>query len=115
MVYAFFGIDTPYLARSRDGGLMWERLVAQPAIQPYASNFEFAVAGQTLYLYTSDYAGNARLVRSLDEGVSWQEADSAQLQGSHQLAVAPDGRLWLGFPGQVRAIDPAVLRWTAAN
>jgi hypothetical protein len=29
--------------------------------------------------------------------------------------VALDGRLWLGFSGQVRAIDPAALRWTAAN
>lgn len=114
-VYAFFGIDTPYLARSPDGGLTWERLAAQPAIQPYAPNFEFAAVGQTLYLYTSDYAGNARLVRSLDAGVSWQEADSAQLQGSYQLAVAPDGYLWFGFSGQVRAIDPAVLRWTAAD
>lgn len=114
-VYAFFGIDAPYLARSRDGGLTWERLTAQPAIQPYAPNFKFAVTGQTLYLYTSDYAGSARLVRSLDEGTTWQEADSAQLQSSHQLAVAPDGDLWLGFTGQVRAVDPASLRWAAAD
>lgn len=111
--YGFFGIDSPFLARSRDGGLTWEPLTTEPPIQPYAPNFRFAVAHQTLYLYTSDYVGNARLARSLDEGATWQEADITQLQGSHQLALATDGRLWLGRIGSAQVVDPANLRWTS--
>lgn len=113
-VYAYFGIDTPYLARSRDGGLTWEPLTAVPAIGPFAPNFKFAAAGRALYLYTSDYAGTARLARSLDEGTTWQEADQRSIQGTYQLAVGADGRLWLGRAGQVQGVDPDTLRWTDA-
>ncbi len=112
-VYAYFGIDSPSLARSRDGGLTWEPLTAAPAIGPFAPNFKFAVTGRTLYLFTSDYAGTARLARSLDEGTTWQEADQRSIQGSYQLAVGTDGRLWLGRVGQVQGVDPDALRWTA--
>lgn len=114
-VYAYFGIADPHLARSPDGGVTWERLSAQPPIQPYAPNFKFAVMGQTLYLYASEYTGSARLARSLDGGATWQEADGTTLQGSQQLALGPDGRLWLGFPGQVRTLDPDTLRWTSSD
>lgn len=71
--------------------------------------------GQTLYLYASEYTGSARLARSLDGGATWQEADGTTLQGSQQLALGPDGRLWLGFPGQVRTLDPDTLRWTSSD
>lgn len=114
-VYAFVGIDHPSLVRSRDGGMTWEPLTTVPALQPYAPYFRFAVSGHTLYLYTSDDAGHARLIRSADEGATWQEADSTLLMGSYQLALAPDGHLWLGFAGEARALDPANIRWTTGN
>jgi hypothetical protein len=105
--------DSCQLLRSRDGGETNRAVLALP---PYSYPLTLlARAGRReLYLYASGYPAS-QLYRSLDGGASWQAADLTPIPATTSVAVAPDGRLWFGSKGAVRAVDPATIVWTTLS
>ena len=111
-LYAYFDQATPFIAASRDGGATWRSSATPPELGRYIWPFDFQAAGKTLYLYASNFEGAAALWRSTDEAATWQAADPRALKGTYQMALAPDGTLWLAVRGGVRSVNPLRLTWS---
>jgi hypothetical protein len=105
--------DRCQLLRSRDGGETHQAVLVQP---PYSGSLALLArtGRRELYLHSVG-SSDSRLFRSLDGGSTWQAADAGVLRDATSIALAPDGRLWLGSIGSVRAIDPDSLSWSAVS
>jgi DNA-binding beta-propeller fold protein YncE len=107
------GSDSCQVLRSQDGGETHQAVLALPSYSYPVTLLARAGRGE-LYLYAGGYPA-PQLYRSLDRGASWQAADLAAIRDTTSMAVAPDGRLWFGRKGLVRAVDPAEIGWSAVT
>ncbi|MCZ7572663.1 MAG: hypothetical protein M5U01_29250 [Ardenticatenaceae bacterium] len=115
-LYALFGSGERHVMRSRDAGLTWALADSGLTLPPYVFGLELTGHEGTLYLYRSDYSGESQLFRSFDEGSSWQAADPESVRGTVSLAVAPDGRLWLGLlKGGIRSLAAPDVAWAESR
>ncbi len=119
-LYGQFDFAQPRLWRSGDGGLTWN--VTAAPLPPYVFSTLLVADGDTIYLYQRSYdAGSATtresalLLRSRDGGSHWETAAPAATAGTTAFAVAPDGRLWFGAKGSVRAAEAGRITWSEAQ
>jgi hypothetical protein len=109
--YGFFGYREAQLMRSPDRGRTWQPIGSEIGFGTYVPAPQLVERAGVLYLYCHDYPSN-RLLRSLDGGDNWQEADALDVADSSAFAVGPDGRLWFGRrQGGVGWTEPQMMRW----
>jgi hypothetical protein len=99
--------------RSEDAGETWQPL---PLAVDLGSGFttpQITSQGYEVYLVSRRYSSDdSLLLRSTDDGVTWQMAAAEASRGVHQIALTPDRRLWLGDTAGLRAVNPDTLSWT---
>lgn len=112
-LFGLWGDLTLQPMRSTDGGQSWSPLnLNLDLVRDYFPP-NLASAGFDVYLLARPYSGDQSvLLRSTDNGDTWEQASAADAKGVQRMAVAPDGALWLGGSVTLRSVDPDQLKWT---
>jgi len=90
--------------RSTDGGAQWEFSIL-PSLSPHTLDFRDSLVG----IVTT---GRREIGRSTDGGKSWSAISLAYDAGSGDVAVSPDGQLWLTQHRSIFSSTDAGLSWT---
>lgn len=113
-LFGMWGDMSLALMRSTDGGVSWSPLDVGLDLSRDYYTPDIVSAGFDVYLLARPYAGDQSvLLRSTDNGDTWQQAPAADAEGVQRIAVAPDGTLWAGGSAGLRALDPAQVKWGA--
>ena len=100
-------------ARSTDAGKTWQPMALGRELDPGLGDLKVLAGSSVTYLFARGYGDTASLLmRSTDLGETWETADAPELAKTTALAVAPDGRLWLGARGRVSALAPEDILWS---
>jgi photosystem II stability/assembly factor-like uncharacterized protein len=97
--------STPFrIYRSTDGGAQWAYSIL-PALSPHTLDFRDSLVG----IVTT---GRREIGRSTDGGKSWSAISLTYDAGSGDVAVSPDGQIWLTQHRSIFSSTDAGLSWT---
>jgi photosystem II stability/assembly factor-like uncharacterized protein len=113
-LFGMWGDMSLELMRSTDRGVSWAPLDVGFDLSRDYYTPDIVSAGFDIYLLARPYASDQSvLLRSTDNGDTWEQAPAALAQGLQRIAVAPDGTLWVGGSAGLQALDPAQITWSA--
>lgn len=116
-IFALYGDQGTTAMRSTDAGETWAPMELGMDTSPYAWPPQLAAGpGGAYLLLPAAYQGPpAVLLRTTDDGASWQSTRPGAVNGAERVAVGPDGRLWLASRGAIRWAWAKDLPWVAAG